>query len=173
MSQDSFDFGDSGIKTPANVAPDFLPSIVKGDHCPTCGQYAKIYSGRTITGVMAYVLILMYRDYREGTDPLPEFKKVKTIFQERSVPVAIQSSTDWVKLRYWGLLDQLKSYRNDGSNRVGIYRITGKGCLFVQGLLTVPKNTAFYNQECLGVVGGPWTIQDALGEQFNYRELMG
>jgi hypothetical protein len=40
------------------------------------------------------------------------------------------------------------------------------------GNTSVPRYAQIYASECLGLTGEPVTIFDALGEHFNYRELM-
>jgi hypothetical protein len=76
------------------------------------------------------------------------------------------------KLRHWGLLEKQMGRRNDGSERVGYYRLTSKGRGFVQGILTVQKYALLFNSECYGLDGDFVNIHECLGSHFNYDELM-
>lgn len=56
---------------------------------------------------------------------------------------------------------------------MGLYRITEQGRAFAQGETRVPKFIIMYDEELLGFSDGDnTTIQEALGDDFNYRELM-
>lgn len=170
MNQDSFDFsGGPGYDRPSGVSEEFLPLITEGAHCPTCAQYAKIYDHRNLTGAMAYALILIARYKRQEGD---DFCHVENYLKSLpGIPASIRG--DFSKLRHWGLIESKKGLRDDGSPRNGYYRITDKGLEFVRGEIMVQKYLVLYNKELLGTKGDWITIQDALGKNFNYSELMG
>ncbi len=168
MSQESFNFNGGRYK-PSGVSEDFLPFIAEGAHCPTCAQYAKIYDKRNLTGAMAYALILIARyRLREGNDFCHVEKYLKSL---PGIPASIRG--DVSKLRHWGLIESKKELRDDGSPRNGFYRITDKGLAFVRGEALVQKYLVLYNDELLGMRGDWIAIEDALGKNFNYSELMG
>ena len=73
---------------------------------------------------------------------------------------------------YWGLMEQADGQREDGSNRVGWWRLTMLGQEFVMRRTTVPQYARVYNGRCLGLVGDPVDIRTALGTKFNYDDLM-
>jgi len=70
------------------------------------------------------------------------------------------------------LLEKKKENREDGSNRNGYYKITGRGIAFIIGEFTVKESVLIYNNTVEGFEGKEITIKDALGVRFNYDELM-
>jgi hypothetical protein len=79
---------------------------------------------------------------------------------------------DVSKLRYWDLLEAQKGRREDGSDRVGFYRITDLGRKFVENKAAVPRYAYVYNQLLLRMSDEMTTIEEALGDRFDYGRLM-
>jgi hypothetical protein len=128
----------------------------EGVRCPACSQFAKVYR-RKINSGMARSLIAMYR--AGGTN----FIHLATSIGSRS--------REEGKLRYWGLVEEQTDARPDGG-RAGFWRITHTGELFVLGKLLMPQYAEVYNGECLGLGGDLVGIRQALGDGFDYSELM-
>lgn len=106
---------------------------------------------------MARSLILMHQ--RGGSDWL-------------HIPTALPArSREEGKLRYWGLIEESPIEREDGG-RAGWWRVTAAGTDFVLGRSTVQKYARIYDDRLLGLVGDWINIYDALGDKFNYDELM-
>lgn len=128
-----------------------------GEHCPCCGQLAKVYR-RQLNAAMARALIMFWRagattDWVHG-------------------PTLLRGArADEGKLRYWGLLDEQYAKRDDGG-RAGWWRVTTAGARFVAGTSRVPKYALVYDGRCLGLGGEFITIHDALATRFNYDQLM-
>lgn len=129
----------------------------KGTICPACGQFAKVYKRKVNSG-MARSLIAMYRaggttwvDVTEVTD---------------------RRSREEGKLAYWGLVEEFPEGREDGG-RAGMWRVTNLGRSFVLGHTTIPQTAEVYNGLCLRTYGPDVSILTALGDKFDYRELMG
>jgi hypothetical protein len=137
-----------------------------GARCPCCGQYCKLYR-RKLNSTMCYALLLIYHASRAGSGwiHVPEF-------MVRTKADSTIAGGDVQKLRYWGLLERQKDRREDGSDRVGFYRITEVGKKFVEGKLAVPKYVYLYNQLLLRLSEEMVTVQEALGDRFSYDELM-
>ena len=110
---------------------------------------------------MAVGLIAMYR--ANGL----EFGYVQAVRRRRGATDNREES----KLRYWGLTEEEHTLRPDGG-RAGWWRVTTKGETWVLNKALVPKYARIYDGRCLGLLGDPITIVDALGDKFNYRELM-
>jgi hypothetical protein len=134
-----------------------------GTTCPACGQYAKVYR-RKLTAATAAVLIRMYR--MTTNDPLtyiylPSLREVN-------------KGGDVAKARYWNLIEAPPDVvRDDGSSRVGYWRLTDTGRGFVEMLCSVPMYAEVYNGELLGLDDSQYvTIRDVLGTRFDYRALM-
>jgi hypothetical protein len=78
-------------------------------------------------------------------------------------------------LRLWELIEQQPGERDDGSWRVGWYKITRQGVDFVRGELRVRKYVYLYNQTLISRKNADPTminVVEALGEKFDYTELM-
>lgn len=133
-----------------------LSHRTEGVRCPCCGQMAKVYR-RSINSGMARSLIAMYRAGGK------EFIHVPTVLDARS--------REEGKLRYWNLVEEQLAARPDGG-RAGYWRVTDLGERFVLNRTYVQKYALVYDGTCFGVTGSPVNIREALGNKFNYRELM-
>lgn len=140
-------------------AKDYLRSNwAKGVTCPCCEQFVKLYKRKLNSG-MALTLIRIYR-HSQGWVPVKEFLRQNKW----------HNGHDWTLLRFWGLLEEKQHAK--GENSSGYWRITAKGISFVLNHITVPKRMLMYNQSCYGFEGGETSISEALGNKFNYQELM-
>lgn len=134
--------------------------VDEGHDCPVCTQFAKVYRFH-INASQAVAAIRIWR--KAGT----EWADVSAM----GLPHGLHAHLS--KLRFWGILEKPSELRrDDGSNRVGIWRITSLGESWIRGETTVPSHARIYNNRCLGLVGEPTTIQQALGKRFDYSELM-
>lgn len=128
-----------------------------GVECPACFQHVKIYR-RKVNAGMARSLIAMYTV--GGLDWV-------------HVPTQIGArSREEGKLAYWGLVEEEKAKRPDGG-RAGYWRVTVRGEAFVRCRLSIPKYCQVYNGKVLGFdLSEVINIKDALGDKFDYTELM-
>lgn len=150
------------------VAQTILMDHAKaGAICPCCRQLVKLYH-RPITGAMAYVLILLHRHFLKA----PGWLHVPKYLTDMSKMGSAVRGGDWAKLRYWGLLEEKPEDRKDESNRAGFYRMTEKGHQFAKGEIKVAKAVLLYNDRFLGFAPGEVSIQDCLGKEFSYVDLM-
>lgn len=133
--------------------------INEGAECPCCGQYAKVYRNRTISGRMARDLISAYRAIGAGEwFRLPDY----------------DTTNETSKLAHWGLIEERAGMREDGARHAGWWRITDLGRRFVLNQASVPKRAVIYSGSLLGLDDSETvTITDVLGKRFNYSELMG
>jgi len=135
-----------------------------GVSCPCCDQLAKVYR-RALPSAAARVLIEMWkRD--EGRDYL----YVPAILDKMTGTPAMGGYG--VISHFWELIEAQPGRREDGSDRVGWWRLTDRGRVFVRGLIPVHKYALIYNGKCLGLNGEMITIVQALGNKFDYRSLM-
>lgn len=130
--------------------------IEDGVECPCCDQHAQLYTRKLNSG-MARVLIAQWTTARQ------EFCHTATL---------VPRLREGAKLAYWGLLESEGTLRPDGGH-AGRWRITDQGRLFVLGNLSVPRVARLYNGRVLELTGPLIDIQQALGNKFNYAELMG
>lgn len=144
--------------TVAQAQQWLVRNVGLGARCPCCSQMAKVYR-RTINTGMARSLIAMYL---HGQDR-QSWVHLPTVIGRRSAEEG--------KLRYWKLVEERPGTRDDGGH-AGFWRLTDLGRQFVAGQVTVPKYARVYNGKLLGLDGPQISIRDALGERFNYDELM-
>lgn len=140
-----------------------MKDISKGYTCSCCGQFVKAYS-RKLNSSMALVLILLHRANFKS------FIHIENWLKEIGKP---ELRADYHKLRFWGLIEAKVAEREDGSRRNGYYKITGRGKVFAEGRFTVQKSAVILNNKFLHFEGEEINIKDALGDKFNYDELMG
>jgi hypothetical protein len=132
--------------------------------CPCCDQRAKVYR-RKLNSAMARSLIAIYRFFQKAGHG-----EWLNICQYLTYNVSVG---DAAKLAYWDLIEPMTdAQRPDGSPRVGLYRATSTGWRFVRGEDTVPSHVVIYNAQVLGFSQERCTLRDALGEPFDYSELM-
>ena len=81
-------------------------------------------------------------------------------------------TNDFSKLLHWGMIQPVQNV--DTSKRTsGYWSITDRGKMFVNGeLANVPKYVKIYNGQRIGFSEEKTTIIMALGNKFNYQELM-
>lgn len=133
----------------------------KGTECPCCSQFVKVYN-RTINSTMARQLIHAWHSY--GT---------KRWFHVKHVVMGGSGVGDFPKLEYWGLIEaQAHAPGEDGKKTSGIWRITPTAEDFIHNRLAVDKYAVVYNGDLLELGGGKITVRDALGQHFDYSELL-
>lgn len=146
--------------TVAGARAELRTLVDEGHTCPLCKQFAKVYR-RKINSTQARALIIIHRQCGTDWAYLPSLR----------MALAPHHSNEEPKLRYWGLLEERPINRGDGG-RAGEWRVTELGQRFVKGEVTVQKYARIYNGHCLGFVGERISIREALGDKFNYDELM-
>lgn len=138
-----------------------IPDPDKGYCCPTCGQLCKRYY-RSFNSNMALSLIFLYKFRKHGFIKIEELMRIN----------GYKRCGDASYLRHYKLIEAAEGKREDGSTRVGMYKITGMGIMFVEKNLTVKSKFVMYKGKCEGYEGREINIEDALGKKFNYSELM-
>lgn len=121
----------------------------KDNFCPCCDQRARRYP-RTLHHSMAAGLIRAWRLF--GYE---EFK----IDQD----LGRQFSSDFAKLRFWGLIKECENGRKC---------VTVLGSNFVLGYAVVQSTANIYNNTLQFLSGKRISIHDALGTEFDYKDLM-
>lgn len=140
-----------------------------GAICPCCTQIVKLYKFK-LRSSMAICLILMDKYFRNH--PEEEYVHMTNYLNSIDLPGSIRNSGDNAKTRYWGLTEKKEGKREDGSKRVGYWKLTEKGRQFVRGEITVPQYAKLFNNKSYGLTGDEISIREALGTKFNYDELM-
>lgn len=118
-----------------------------GTRCPCCGQFAKVYRRKLNSG-MARSLIRMYNAAGLSWQHIPPTRR-----------------EEGGKLALWGLVEA-------GEGRNAQWRVTVAGAQFVNRELAVPGYAVLYDGTLIRLDGNPVLITDALGDRFDYAELM-
>lgn len=169
---------DNGLP-PMAVARDMVRDAAAdhGGHCKCCGQDVKLYR-RPMTSAMAAALIQLYRYYKlRGWPNWPNLDFVHVaveVLAKAPVSAELRASWhggDWQKLRFWELIERMAGERDDGSDRVGMYRLTEGGRDFVERRVSVPRYAFFYAQIFMGHDPPLIVIEDALDTPFDFRNI--
>ncbi len=150
--------------TLAEARGDVMRMRGNGVVCPCCDSYCRVYR-RKFHSEMARFLVTMVVRHRLD----PRWFHVREVVAGGSG--ATKSSTDGSYLAHWGLVEPKP--KTSGEKSSGLYRPTEKGAVFVDGRITVPSHIFLYNNQVEGWSDTQTTIQEALGNRFNYPELMG
>lgn len=136
----------------------------EGVKCPCCAQQVKLYK-YNLFSTSASALIRLYRltmttgkDYHHVRDFAEATKKYPR-------------ASHFADLRHWGLVEAMDK-KTSTENSSGMWRMTEHGIRFVQGRDTVKKKVTMYNNMFYGLEGEPITIHNALGNKFDYDEIM-
>ncbi len=141
---------------------ELLEKLNKGSTCPCCGQLARRYR-RKFTSTMARVLIELYAKNVEKPD---------TFWHKKSLKYH-DGAGDLGKMKHWGLTEPEPGKNEDsGSPHRGFWRITAKGNRFVRGGIRIPRHVLIYDGHREGFSSDSTHIREAVGDAFDYDELM-
>jgi hypothetical protein len=143
----------------------FTEALDKGGTCPCCNRYGKVYK-RPFHSGLALSILWLVQEYRKTWDyiDVPE-----------AAPKQITKTREFDKLEIWGLATRKKN-EDSKKRESGLWAPTQQGADFVDGKMTVFEKAQMYNmrkmKEALGFEGKQITIVQALGDDFDYEELM-
>lgn len=139
----------------------------KGVVCDCCNQRVQLYK-RKLNAGMAYGLIQIYKISLAKSG----YVHVPSEFTALKINTA---DTEFAKLKYWKLIDDMPSDEGDDKKNSGFWIITERGKMFVLNQLEVPKYVFIYNGLTFKGDGDTQMtdIYTALGDKFSYDELMG
>lgn len=138
----------------------------EGAICPCCRQVVKLYKRKLNSNMGAAMIALYIADEHDAGGWI----HLKNYLLQRK-----RYFSDAPALRHWGLIEEKPEELEDGNPRAGFYRITKLGRSFVRGEVSVIKHTYQYNKTILTrdlPDRTETTIQESLGDKFNYKELM-
>lgn len=146
-----------------------LARINEGVECPLCGQVARVYA-HNISASEAMGLIIFYRAHGTDWGHAPSTEGISRL------------GGAFARNALWGLLQESMGVREDGG-RAGVWRVTPLGERFRNNQVKVQRTAVTYggarksedqeNRRLLALEGDEVSIVDALGDKFNYEELMG
>jgi hypothetical protein len=132
-----------------------------GCDCPCCGGRVKVYPRKLYRTIARGLCVAWSLHRRQWFSP-----------RKSRVP---GHDSDFTKLAYWGLIERATTDRDPDAEANGLWRITDAGQAFVQDASRVPSHALILQNRALALDPrrGELSIRDALGEEFDYDELMG
>jgi hypothetical protein len=127
--------------------------------CPCCERPAKIYK-RPLNSGMARALIWLLLEWREHMDWINIQEGPAWLLRSKQLPT----------LRYWGLVEPMP--REPFKNSKGMWRPTLDGIAFAQNESCISKYVYVLFDQPVDFSDELVGIQDALGETFDYEELI-
>jgi hypothetical protein len=135
----------------------FQDNLEEGLNCPCCSRWGKVYRW-SLYRTAIKLLVNMYE--AGGTTKFVETRSIKG-----------EGQGDASRLRHWGLAEQESKARPDGG-KSGFWRCTDTGEAFLLGDLALPKYVHVYNGEAKFFSGPEIKVEEALGLNFNYNNMM-
>lgn len=136
----------------------------EGVQCPCCDQLAKVYR-RRITPAMVGVMIELGRRHKAGA------RWVKIGRGGIQTP-----GGDYGWLVWWNMIECLPGEREDGSNRVGMWKLTDTGYAFLRDNLRVRRYVYVYAGKQIpdppGADMSTVDIAQVLRRPFNFNEIV-
>lgn len=147
---------------PEAVRQAFDAALREGEacDCPTCGRHAQIYR-RKFHASMAQQLIRLF--HLGGV--------MGYVHASRLILPGVTGTGDFTKAKYWRLIEQAET-TDDAVKSSGLWRLTQSGVLFVKSSMSIAREVMVFDDEVLGMSQETITIAEALGDRFNYQELM-
>jgi hypothetical protein len=162
-------------KTTLTEAKNWLRAqLDEGARCPCCTQYAKLYKRKLNSGMAASLLAIFQRTRQ--LNPEGGWLHIPKDFESADKKlVTVLGNREYPKLRFWKLLEQdNKPNETADTPNSGRWRMTQLGEDFVLGEVTVPRHVFLYDGRVMRMSADETTdIRDALGDRFEYEELMG
>ena len=145
----------------AHIREEWLLKIEgDGGYCPCCDRWGKIYK-RPLNSAMARSLIWLTQapDRGDGWTHVPS-----------TAPTWMLRSQQLATLHLWGLVVGFDSETKLASS--GLWKPTPLGVAFAENRVRVQRYVYVYNNEVRGFDGDEISIIDALGEKYNYQNIM-
>jgi len=133
----------------------------EGVACPCCGLYVRLYK-RKLNSSMARGLIAMH--CAAGTNYINIYD---------GLPIANVAARQLPTTRYWKMVERPDVHKTDRNPRSGLYRLTSRGVDFVLNRIWAPRHVFVYNDRVRKIGDEHTCVTEALGDHFNYAELMG
>ena len=141
-----------------------------GTTCPCCGQYAKRYK-RKLNSSMAAALCWMWSTAQKTSRNHPTKVWIDVPAQ---APSWVLKAREYPKLAWWGLIEEKPKEEHHKGRTSGSWRVTQLGADFARSCVSVPRYAFVYNGTVEDfTTAAPIYIRGALGNRFDYAELMG
>ena len=132
-----------------------------GGYCPCCARWGKIYR-RPLNASMARALIWLVNTPHRGDG---------WVHVPSAAPVWLLRAQQWSSLHLWDLvMGQRPEHTKLASS--GLWQPTDLGRAFAADRARVKRYVYVYNNKVLECEGDEISIQEALGDKYNYAEIM-
>jgi hypothetical protein len=131
----------------------------QGLTCPCCSQFAKLYRRKLNSG-MARALLMLRGQGRHYTDGWVDVTGLGRAMQQ------LLHHLEYTKLRFWKLIEKHPQAKQS------VWRLTDLGHTFAENRVRVSRCVYVYDNEVRGLDGGTTSVREALGDHFDYDELM-
>ena len=131
----------------------------EGADCPACGQDVKRYKRKLSSG-MATALIRLYHKSGGNTLEWVHISELQPL-----------NGGEFAQLKRWQFIDEHLN-EDEAKRTSGTWRMTNRGIDFVRDKIQARSHVYTYNGKTVGWSDEHITIRDALGDKFNYKELM-
>lgn len=148
---------------------ELFDKLDEGVTCPCCQQYAKRYK-RKLNSSMAAALCWMWTAARQTSKNHATSVWINIPAQ---APSWVLKAREYPKLAWWGLIEEKPRQEGSKARTSGVWRVTPLGAEFVRGCSDVPMYAFVYNGEVQDFTDRTTDIRHALGDRFDYAELMG
>jgi len=139
----------------------------QGQHCPSCDQFVKLYR-RQVTSTAAKMLWNLYRMDRFERDS----GSSKIYHYVGDLVVIATGTSDFSKLKYWGLVVEMENDDSGKKRTSGYYAITEKGKRFVDGDETISQYVLLYNSRSYGFEGKQVTYEQVVPKEWISKRLI-
>lgn len=133
----------------------------EGCACPCCGQFVKRYT-YNLNRSVGLTLIKIFT-----------LHKNHDVWVHVNTEIRPESGGYFSIAKHWGLIVQREKEETDDKRVSGYWAITAKGRKFIVGEITVPKAVEMFDGRVLKFSDEQITIQQCLGDEFSYKQLMG
>lgn len=166
MGEDPID-GQGHLFWSLDDARDWLRERVidDGEHCPCCGQFAKVYK-RKLNSTMAASLIWLVNEWESLGDP-DEY-----IHMMSDAPKWVVKTNQVVTIGHWKLIETKPRGKDQTGKSSGFWRPTDSGVQFAKGAIEVPSHVYLYDGVPVRWQESKIAIREALGSHFNYDEMI-
>ena len=134
----------------------------EGVTCPCCLQFCKLYR-RRFNSIMGYGLIWLCQTWWYGAGEWVHIGSAPRF--------VLQNGGAFAHLKHWNLIEE-KTNEHTKKRCSGWWRPTTKGQHFVERKIRVPSHVFIYNNRIEGWSDSTTDIDQALGANFNYEEVM-
>lgn len=162
----NFHFPPSAVELQKEISEK--ASEPSGTTCPVCQQYVKRYKRKLNSG-MAFCLISMIKMTNAVEFAGGWFHATKDLAHHNHLNA---NSVEYTKLKFWGLTEQRPNPKDSTKKDSGYWRVTPLGREFALGRATVPRHVIVFNNRVEDFSEEMVTIKDALGDAFDYDQLM-